>query len=129
MRISDWSSDVCSSDLFAVNPKTIVKTERTAAAAELPDPPIGQLDQRCLPVGGGHRLDTGGKMETDVDAKLSARPPFQAAAGNRQQRVLAPQVLSVGRQVEPPAMLDPEPARIAVVTRVQPGAEIGRAHV
>src|SRR3546814_19647893 len=40
---------------FAVNPKTIVKTERTAAAAELPDPPIGELDQRCLPVGGGHR--------------------------------------------------------------------------
>src|SRR3546814_11432484 len=47
-------------------------------------------------------------------------PAAETAAGDRQQRVLAAQVLPVGGQIEAPPMLDPEPADITVMARIHP---------
>src|SRR3546814_2995817 len=94
---------------FAVDPKTIVKTQFSAPAPEMPDAAARQFDQRPLTIGGQHWFDTGREVETNVETQMRG-PAAETAAGDRQQRVLAAQVLPVGGKIEAPPMLDPEPA-------------------
>src|SRR3546814_14854070 len=47
MRISDWSSDVCSSDLRADVPTHVDRDRRVGEAGGQPGDPVGVLDQ-CL---------------------------------------------------------------------------------
>src|SRR3546814_1042039 len=63
MRISDWSSDVCSSDLFAV-----------------PDP-----TRRCPPLG----LANSGNKEVVMSHRLFAQLAFKRALGNAAIEALA----------------------------------------
>src|SRR3546814_3322526 len=63
MRISDWSSDVCSSDLFAV-----------------PDP-----TRRCPPLG----LANSGNKEVVMSHRLFAQLAFERALGNAAIEALA----------------------------------------
>src|SRR3546814_4901550 len=43
MRISDWSSDVCSSDLYGINPKTVQKWRQRSSVE---DAPMGPKQRR-----------------------------------------------------------------------------------
>src|SRR3546814_7266910 len=51
MRISDWSSDVCSSDLFALVPGV--------AAADRQAEPVGEIEGRIAEYGEGRGVDIG----------------------------------------------------------------------
>src|SRR3546814_3141558 len=62
MRISDWSSDVCSSDLADAERAAPIRAQREGLA-------LDHLHQPHLPVlredgGGGGRGDAGGKQQT-----------------------------------------------------------------
>src|SRR3546814_17344885 len=85
----------------------------------MPDAAARQFDQRPLTIGGQHRFDTGREVETNVETQMRG-PAAETAAGDRQQRVLAAQVLPVGGQIEAPPMLDHEPADITVMARIHP---------
>src|SRR3546814_8458725 len=58
MRISDWSSDVCSSDLVLSPVRREVEIDLAAAAADRVDPPLHQLEP-AEPVAGRLRAAHG----------------------------------------------------------------------
>src|SRR3546814_15233633 len=56
MRISDWSSDVCSSDLSAFTRTARAAEEAAVAARQLPDPQL-TIGIQNLPVTGSEAFD------------------------------------------------------------------------
>src|SRR3546814_4349441 len=77
MRISDWSSDVCSSDLADAERAAPIRAQREGLA-------LDHLHQPHLPVlredgGGGGRGDAGGKQQT-TDCPPRARPEGPGAS-------------------------------------------------
>src|SRR3546814_10979667 len=65
MRISDWSSDVCSSDLVGAIALVMVEDDRVALALRHTDRDEFVVEQSLVPCGGGalvaaHRIGVGG---------------------------------------------------------------------
>src|SRR3546814_11065937 len=105
MRISDWSSDVCSSDLYSVDTRS--EAERNALRrAEADHDGIARLDGRCYVVSPAlatgrrqpqfrMRKIIGGSLGAEhqslfhVEVDSGSSPPFSAG--------LAPVILFVGR--------------------------------
>src|SRR3546814_7584098 len=79
MRISDWSSDVCSSDLHA---------EARTPAAHHPDAIDGAEGRRALSRLGHARWRPAGSMVADL---LSAPPASSAEPAGSDRRALVPQ--------------------------------------
>src|SRR3546814_8599169 len=65
MRISDWSSDVCSSDLFLRSGTVAVRLVRRSRAASLPE--IEQRDAELAGLVGEVVLDTRARKHDDAD--------------------------------------------------------------
>src|SRR3546814_7039610 len=109
MRISDWSSDVCSSDLDAV----------AVAAVEIVRFELQRRDRRRLvgdrniPVGGALRLKVG-VAASEVENRVAGDRPCATKRGSRQEdRLIALVALVEGGRIE----------------RLTPTPQIGRAHV
>src|SRR3546814_1572932 len=140
MRISDWSSDVCSSDLSAFTRTARAAEEAAVAARQLPDPQL-TIGIQNLPVTGSEAFDinadfmtmkTIGIMRTQVrEAKreaASARYLAEAAVSLAEQDVLA-------RRIQREVMLGwievitAQQKREVLSFLIEKLEEIGRAHV
>src|SRR3546814_19468304 len=78
MRISDWSSDVCSSDLVAVAQRLLAHFERTALGLPLGEPAIEQRDivraeQIQEPPGARRALQRAVVVKHDANGRASSR--------------------------------------------------------
>src|SRR3546814_7216767 len=108
MRISDWSSDVCSSDLVARD-RPVPRPERTAPTPRSPLQPHGPA------------VDRSGPDDSDADRRLLLRHPFRASAVRRS--AFEPSV---------PLVLPPWPGGCdnrPLDVLEEPSWQIGRAHV
>src|SRR3546814_17563713 len=76
MRISDWSSDVCSSDLCFDNSSGSRYSYLTTAT----DAPINDAD-----LTDGYTIETFVKMDADWDAAANGWSKFLTRTGNRSQ--------------------------------------------
>src|SRR3546814_12262716 len=82
MRISDWSSDVCSSDLFALGPRIVIRADSRPCRfgpAALVDRPA------AIDVGGGGHVgcpvrDASSALMSALGLALPARLPAAIAA-------------------------------------------------
>src|SRR3546814_9406734 len=68
MRISDWSSDVCSSDLFGVIASSVSETALRADIVFLSLPSINEVEQVCTEL---RLLAQPGPLKTIVDMSTS----------------------------------------------------------
>src|SRR3546814_5308452 len=93
MRISDWSSDVCSSDLLLHQPTEhlIGRAERLLEEGRVAPPvdgrpvaqhagEVGRLDQHhaAVALAGGSRLGPGGPEAVDHHVRVEAQPEGRA---------------------------------------------------
>src|SRR3546814_1269977 len=112
MRISDWSSDVCSSDLLAV--------------VAQPDPHRGQVD-RGEPLAAQNAAAAGGGEAGRLQGERHG--PAQAAEATAARQRVAKLVLQDYRQGLPVRLPDVEAAPQHVEPAVAGGGQLGRAHV
>src|SRR3546814_9351060 len=110
MRISDWSSDVCSSDLIGVEHKDPVIT-LAASRADAPAQPVGNA---LRPVVQDRRQAGDGEVVETAGPDDGERLPGERAAGDQQRRRRAGAV--IGRHdCRLPAMASPDRAGRLVV--------------
>src|SRR3546814_10001186 len=72
MRISDWSSDVCSSDLLPLRRRPVPRDALAAAARDRELHPLRQA--RLRPAAGGHR-GAAYRLHAAVPLPLDLEPP------------------------------------------------------
>src|SRR3546814_9432425 len=81
MRISDWSSDVCSSDLHWVNNALAVIAAVDALGGDLAAAGLALADLKGLPGRGARRrISIGGESALLIDESYNANPAPMAAA-------------------------------------------------
>src|SRR3546814_7283909 len=108
MRISDWSSDVCSSDLDA----------RTAELAKSIADALAKASKPLIVSG------TGAGSAAVMQAAANIAWALKAKTADTGLVLTLPEANSFGL-----AMLDPQPLSAALAALASGDAEIGRAHV
>src|SRR3546814_15858776 len=96
MRISDWSSDVCSSDLMAEPGRALVQIVRLGKAADDPVQPLAPVDRGIGGEGGRGRGGVGRLAVVDVEDAVQLPHPLHPV----RERGIALQALFDGRFVE-----------------------------
>src|SRR3546814_8156546 len=134
MRISDWSSDVCSSDLGRAAAEVILAQDEGfahvpgVAAADRQAEPVGEIEGRIAEYGKGRRIDIGlGKGGQSRESVEDAH--VEQSVGARVEIIEAEQAL------QPVAFVEKLEFLADLFVEIKAGdvdidrGQIGRAHV
>src|SRR3546814_15705605 len=97
MRISDWSSDVCSSDLYASGVGSVDKTGKSGVLVVGVDSLMTQLARCCRPAPPD---DIAGFVTRGRGVSIHRRdcPSYAALAGRPSERLLRSEERGVGKE-------------------------------